>query len=325
MSFLNPDQSLALAGVLDYLRKDALGTGQLDERAVNRLSALWPVLGYRSQIDFINHLRDEPILSLLNAVSLLSGQVTPVTPTVQDFGVSWTPADLDLGSLIGLFATSGPSLVGVQSLTIRSTTNQEGYDFESCSDLESVSFPNLSTVPAGKNFIVSYNPELKTISFGSLVTIDRFDIHDNPNLITISLPTLVSINTVAMQNNSALSSVDMSSLTSVGTFNMFSSTALLTLSLPSLTAITAGLDCDSSSLVNVSFPHALFTNGIVIDFSACALSSTSINHILARGVANPAFTTGALFLDGGTNAAPSGQGIADKATLIGRGVTVNTN
>jgi hypothetical protein len=54
-----------------------------------------------------------------------------------------------------------------------------------------------------------------------------------------------------------------------------------------------------------------------------ALSATCVNAILARMVAI-GFSS-ELRLQGGTNAAPTGQGITDKATLISNGATVTTN
>jgi len=55
------------------------------------------------------------------------------------------------------------------------------------------------------------------------------------------------------------------------------------------------------------------------------LTSTPVNAILAAFVAANN-TTGVRVLNlGGTNSAPTGQGITDKATLVSRGWTVTTN
>lgn len=78
-------------------------------------------------------------------------------------------------------------------------------------------------------------------------------------------------------------------------------------------------------LSSVSFPNYLPTNGSAINFSAAALSQVSVDHVLARAVANAAYVSGTITLDGGTSSTPSGAGLADKATLIARGVTVLTN
>lgn len=59
-----------------------------------------------------------------------------------------------------------------------------------------------------------------------------------------------------------------------------------------------------------------------------ALSAASVNSILAAAAlyeSDYAPGDGALDLSGGTNAAPTGQGLTDKATLISAGWTVTTN
>ena len=62
------------------------------------------------------------------------------------------------------------------------------------------------------------------------------------------------------------------------------------------------------------------------DFSGCALSEASVNAVLANFATN-IYGGGdqILNLSGGTNAAPTGQGLTDKATLIAAGWTVTTN
>lgn len=80
-----------------------------------------------------------------------------------------------------------------------------------------------------------------------------------------------------------------------------------------------------AALTTISLPVFVPRNGQYLAFDGNALSATTVNEILARCVANPAFVSGTLALQGGTNAAPTGQGVTDKATLIGRGVAVTTN
>lgn len=58
------------------------------------------------------------------------------------------------------------------------------------------------------------------------------------------------------------------------------------------------------------------------NFSGAAITNT--NQILAEAVAS-GVSGGTLDLSGGTNAAPTGQGLIDKATLILAGWTVTTN
>lgn len=72
--------------------------------------------------------------------------------------------------------------------------------------------------------------------------------------------------------------------------------------------------------------------GATINISGQKLTAASVNAILALLVSldgtNGTTLWGAgktLDVSGGTSSAPTGQGITDKATLIGRGATVTTN
>lgn len=89
-------------------------------------------------------------------------------------------------------------------------------------------------------------------------------------------------------------------------------------SLQSLTAGTGGLyDC----VITMTQTG----NGVVVDLSINAITNT--NAILAAMVQafNSGGVVGSIDLSGGTNAAPTGQGIIDKATLIAATWTVTTN
>lgn len=79
-----------------------------------------------------------------------------------------------------------------------------------------------------------------------------------------------------------------------------------------------------TALTTVSIPTLVFQNGQGYQFDACALSAASVNHILSRAVAS-GVTSCFITLDGGTNAAPTGQGIVDKAALLLAGNSVSTN
>jgi len=85
-----------------------------------------------------------------------------------------------------------------------------------------------------------------------------------------------------------------------------------------------------NALTTVAVPLWVVTDGTTPTFTDCALlagvsaSGTGINGILARGVAS-GVTACDFELDGGTNAAPTGQGIVDKGVLILAGNTVVTN
>jgi hypothetical protein len=116
-----------------------------------------------------------------------------------------------------------------------------------------------------------------------------------------------------------------------GPIKISSGTALPSLSFPSLVSIPNSQalvnesfnisDCDV--LTAFSFPLFVPVNGVDITISGCPLlSAASVNHILARHVANAGYVSGTIDLSG---AAPTGQGIIDAGILTGRGVTVFTN
>lgn len=230
-------------------------------------------------------------------------------PCPQDMQVAWTPTNLKLGQLIGFvtFDTT-PALPGITSLTFNQSTTQEAIDIEQAAQLISVSCPNLTTITGNGYFSMDGNSALTSVSCPLLASV-------------LSAPG------VQVRNCASLTTVNFNSLTTVGAQLYFNFNAsLVSLSLPSLTTVAADLNCQSCpSLTTVSVPLFLPTNGKQVLFDSCALTAASVNHILARCVANAGYVTGTVDLSGGTSAAPSGQGVADKATLIGRGVTVNTN
>jgi hypothetical protein len=157
-------------------------------------------------------------------------------------------------------------------------------------------------------WLVTGCPTLETVSFPNATEIDAyFYFLSLPALTTVSFPALVSQtdnnNSLIFQNNAALTSIDFPVLTN-----------------------SSGLRVSGSPLLtSISLPSLIPKNGRDFNFGGNALDVATVNAVLARCVANAAYVSGTVTLNGGTNAAPSGQGIIDKATLIGRGVTVNTN
>jgi hypothetical protein len=73
----------------------------------------------------------------------------------------------------------------------------------------------------------------------------------------------------------------------------------------------------------------VFESDTNVKLNGNALPESDVNSILAAAVSfDVSYGPGlawSLDLSGGTNAAPTGQGLTDKATLIGAGWTVTTN
>lgn len=227
----------------------------------------------------------------------------------QDMQVAWTPTNFSLGSNVGYFIfTDAPGL-----LTFSSTVSlsEGGFEIDNNSTLQSVSFPNLTQIdPTGAYFGVLF-----------------FDT--DPSLASVSAPllTIVGGGSVHVTNSPALTTVNLDSLATVGNqLSITGNTFLTSLSLPALVTATNLFDVSGcTSLSSLSIPVFVPTNTKNVNAANCALNATSVNLVLHRCVLNAGYVNGTVNLSGGTNAAPSGAGVADKATLIGRGVTVLTN
>lgn len=214
-------------------------------------------------------------------------------------------------------------------------------------NLESIILPALETTGAdlileGPSVTIFQIPQLITVgnelSFSNLDSLTSLSL---PNLTTtvsnayftlaaatsVSIPSLIIVDAdLIFVGCSLMETVNLSSLVEVTLNFGIAATSLTALALPSLTTVGNGFTANATpTLISFSAPNWLPTDGTTINFSGDALSQVSVNHILARCVANAAFVSGTVDLSGGTNAAPSGQGAADVITLTGRGVTVTTN
>lgn len=159
---------------------------------------------------------------------------------------------------------------------------------------------------------ISTNPELSITSA--------------TDLASLSFPNLVSITKGGFEitGNTSLSSLNLSALETVyGTLSI-AGNLLTSLDLGSLATAIVSIN-DNPNLTDITLTNFVPTNDTENYFSENALSAATVNAILARFVANAAFVTGVIDLSGGTNAAPTGQGLTDVTTLRGRGVTVTIN
>lgn len=178
--------------------------------------------------------------------------------------------------------------------------------FQSNAVLTSFSAPSLTGV--GGNLVGRQCPLMTSVTFTSLSTIGTgFDFTLEAALTSLSFPALTSVGgDIVFNGCTALTSASFPVLATVAVSNLYD---------------MRGDGC--TLLTSLSVPQIVWTNDF-IEFSTDALNAASINQILARGVAS-GVTSAQFTLAGGTNAAPSGQGIVDKATLIGLGNTVTTN
>ncbi len=140
-----------------------------------------------------------------------------------------------------------------------------------------------------------------------------FDIEGTTELTSIIWPNLVSVDPTGLQD---------------GYITISGNSHLTTLTFSALVTTNLNTDFTISGnplLTLISLPAYVPQAGQMLVFTNNKLTAACVNAILARCVASAGFTGGAVKLNGGTSAAPTGQGITDKATLITRGVTVLTN
>lgn len=251
---------------------------------------------------------------VFDAVNFSSGISLPVlTQIVGSFrmvnanGVT----SLDLSSL----ATTGQEFLVWTVPTITSLITPAlqtvGGEFQiSGTALTSASFPSLvatGTNLLGDDFSCSHNPSLVSVDFSVLFTVDQtINVEDNAALTSLSFPVLnhfgEAMNITTNPVMASLSFGDMS-----GGFGDNWNTGV------------------NAGLVTLTMPNIIFPdNGINVDWHNCALSAASVNLVLARCRAS-GDTSNIIDTSGGTSAAPTGQGVVDKAFLQGAGNSVTTN
>lgn len=197
----------------------------------------------------------------------------------------------------------------------------ESSSSESCDLILSGDRTNLPYLYLGEN------PNLISIQLPILehITVGDLDFGDSLLLESFSAPYLTSvIGNFSGNNLPSLVTLDVPSLITVDTDLLILVSGIVSATFNALVTVGGAMKWINTTIVNFAAPNWLPTNGTVIDFSGCALSATSVNHILARCVA-AAVTTCTINLSGGTSSAPTGQGIIDKADLITAGNTVTTN
>jgi hypothetical protein len=303
-----PDDSTLPTFVMTSTFLDAVGITRISLGSVETVTGAMTVSSH--VVTF-----EAPILGSIGGAanfSAATGLTSLVFPYLASVGGTFTLGTLP--SLTRLVLDSLATVAG--SLTL---INDVG--------LTALSFPSLTSIAGA--FALGGCTALAGLSLPVLATIGgTLTLTGNAALTALSLPLLTAITgSLAGSGCTLLASVSLPVLATVSADLILDTSALASLSLPLLTAIGGTgkkLSAkNSASLTTVSIPLLVPVNGNIIDFSGCALTAASVNHILARCVA-AGITSGTVILTGGTNAAPTGQGITDKAALIAAGVTLTT-
>ena len=261
---------------------------------------------------------------------------------------------------VGLFSF-GPLPNSMSDLVIPHTSNVGGFYFGGSTTINSLSFPNLVTidpVDAGPGGLSTQAcTSLTSLSVPNLMTVAGDVVLVTCAYATLSMPLFQACGGIfAIGDTTTFTTVNVPNMTDCDELQ-FQSGLGANLSFPALQSIHAltslasgqalistggfnGLTLDFPALVNISgkilisnAPHLTSINLPVwhpvngIPFfkwnNDPNLGAATINQILARCVSNGGFNNGDINTVG--THAPTGQGLTDKATLIGRGVSVTTD
>lgn len=234
---------------------------------------------------------------------------------------------------------------GLASISLPALTSiAGGFSAATCPNLVTISMPVITSIgaPSAAGFIAPGSSKLQTINAPVLQSVGNLTGGDLSffscaQLSTLNLGSLQSIGgSLWLYVCTALSSISFPALTTVGGgagtggggIDVHGCPSLASVSLPNLNNSPSLSDFDFSScgvLTTLTFTNVLFPdNGEIISFDSDILTAASVNLVLRRGVISGC--TGEFFaLNSPGNAAPTGQGLLDKATLIAAGNTVQTN
>ncbi len=270
------------------------------------------------------------------------------------------PAGVSLGA-ISYNESNSVASTRLTSISFDDAVSAASLAIVSCTAVTSISFPLLQML-SGSNSCQTL-PILTTFSFPSLTHCGgSFSPTALSILTTLAAPELVSVAAAFGPANMALlTTLSFPKLKYIGTtIGINTMASLATLSLPLLEYVGANVTLATmASLTTVSLPSMVTYGGTIaintslgnitsislgtigtlksilgatINCSGQKLTAASVNAILALLVSldgtggTTLWGSGqTLTINGGTNSAPTGQGLVDKATLQARGATITTN
>ena len=195
-------------------------------------------------------------------------------------------------------------------------------DFTGCPDLNSITMssdtpPTFGTLVCGDVTVNGSATLASVLIGGSQATYGNVAITNCTALTSVSLDSPVTYPDVPEFDSLNFSGCSLLAILSTNgaevktpSLNVTGCTSLATISVPS----------DILTTVTLSTLPAATTVG----FQGCALNVASVNAILVALDAN-GLSGGQVYLDLGTNAAPTGAGITAAANLVSKGWTVATN
>ena len=160
-------------------------------------------------------------------------------------------------------------------------TISDNYTFTSCTQLQSVSLPNLVTISGDTTFYTC--SQLQSVSLPNLVTISGNGTFNNcRQLQSVSLPNLVTISGGTFQTCSQLQSVSLPNLVTINGGSTFQTCSQLqSVSLPNLVTIDGAYTFDSCrQLQSVSLPNLVTISGNHTFRGCSQLQSVSLPNLV---------------------------------------------
>lgn len=288
-------------------------------------------------------------ITISNNVSLASINFSNLKKTYKDVAINNNPLLTSLSfpslekSTSGIFAITNnntlsniqfPLLNSLLAITIESNSALSTINFDSLTrstsqitinnnNLNSITFPVATNIiisitdphttsinlPLLTSGAINFNCPLTTLN-APIITNCYISIN-NSQLTTLDFPGLTTSSVIELQNNNSLTDVSLPNLTNVDAyFYIFSNSQLSSISIPSISII-------NSNNSNFSFYFNAQNN---------ALPVSQINNLLNK-LTNVNINTGKTIDLSNQNptAAPTGQGIIDKQSLINSGFIVITD
>lgn len=318
-----------------------------------------PTIGYTASS--ISYLENINLPSMSDLSSLVFNDMNCC---VGNISLSTIPSLVTLGfpalQVFGINTLSISSLAALTSLDFSALTTLIGnLVLSGLSSLTTLNFPVLNFGGSGISF--NSSPALTTLGLPALAKGSTIGFNDlgisslslpsltalrgvlstggnNPSLTSISAPNLVvAAGGITLLGVPALSSLTLTSLSKTGQFSLTTNSAITTISLPAITIIGSTVTTvlsivNATALSNFTLGSGLKQMAGNVAITGCALNQASVDGVLARLAAldgtagTTVFGTGrTVNLTGGTTSTPSAAGLASKATLQARGVTVTNN
>jgi hypothetical protein len=283
-----------------------------------------------------------PLLTVLNFPALAKNPKNTTIESNESLTSISFPALLKTRSSSGFFIRFNASLTSISFSSM--STMGVGSDFSINNNLNLINilFPSLTNI---YSFVIDHNQNLSNLNLNLVTQTAKITIAEN-NLSSFSLPILtkgeVSINETNLNSislpllsngiiglyNSLVTNLSLPSLAN-GSIDVLGNSLLTSILFPQLTNCEGIMRIQNNIQLNtIAFPIlTTFTNlNDQISFSNNSLTSTSINYILNKIVNTTPLAGKNIIVSGQVPiAAPTGQGLIDKQTLIDNGNSVYTD